>query len=53
MVRSQAGRTQIGPVDAASREIIRRELNTLAGLHQEGRLEPDWEDLERQQPPAP
>jgi predicted ATPase len=48
VVRLCDGRTQIGLVDAASREIVRRGWNTLAGLHQEGRLEPDPEDLARQ-----
>jgi predicted ATPase len=49
VVRLCDGRTQIATVDAASREIVKREWNTLAGLHQEGRLQPDPEDLERQQ----
>jgi predicted ATPase len=49
VVRLSDGRTQIAPVDAASREIAKEELNTLAGLHQEGRLKPDPEDLERQE----
>jgi predicted ATPase len=48
VVRLCDGRTQIAPVDAASLEIVRHEWNTLAGLHQEGRLEPNPEDLERQ-----
>jgi predicted ATPase len=49
VVRLSNGRTQIAAVDAASREIVQRELNTLAGLHQEGRLQPDSDDLERQE----
>lgn len=49
IVRLYDGRTQMAPVDEASREIVREELNTLAGLHREGRLKPDPEDLERQQ----
>jgi predicted ATPase len=42
------GRTVIGPVDAASVEIVKRQLNTLGGLERENRLEPDLDDLDRQ-----
>ena len=38
----------IAPVDAASREIVRRELYTLADLQRMNQLEPDDADLERQ-----
>jgi predicted ATPase len=41
--------TRIGSVDAASIEIIRRKLNTLGGLERENQLEPNFDDLQRQQ----
>jgi predicted ATPase len=43
------GQTRIGPVDAASVEIVRRNLNTLGGLERENQLEPDLDDQQRQQ----
>jgi predicted ATPase len=48
VVRKRDGQTQIGPVDAASREIIRKELYTLAELQRMDHLEPDAADLMRQ-----
>ncbi len=43
------GQTVIGPVDEASVEIVARRLSTLGGLERENQLEPDADDLERQQ----
>jgi predicted ATPase len=43
------GRTVIAPVDEASVEIVRRKLNTLGGLERDNLLEPDLDDLDRQQ----
>ncbi|HEY7427878.1 MAG TPA: AAA family ATPase [Gemmataceae bacterium] len=48
VVRLRDGQTEIAPVDPASREIIHRELYTLADLHRLGQLNPDEEHLERQ-----
>jgi predicted ATPase len=48
VVRMRAGQTQIAPVNAAAREIVRRELCSLADLHRMSQLEPDEADLERQ-----
>jgi predicted ATPase len=48
VVRQKKGRTEIAPVDPASREIIRQELYTLADLQRLDQLNPDEEDLERQ-----
>jgi predicted ATPase len=48
VVRSRDGATQITPVDPASREIIRRELSTLADLQRQDHLDLDQADLERQ-----
>jgi len=42
------GQTIIGPVDEASVEIVRRELNTLGGLERDNLLEPDLDDQDRQ-----
>ncbi len=42
------GQTVIAPVDEASVDIVRRNLNTLGGLERDNLLEPDFEDLERQ-----
>ncbi len=42
------GQTVIGPVDEASVEIVRRQLNTLGGLERENQLEPDLDDRRRQ-----
>jgi predicted ATPase len=42
------GQTVIAPVDEASMEIVRRELNTLGGLERDNLLEPDSDDLDRQ-----
>ncbi|HYH64674.1 MAG TPA: AAA family ATPase [Urbifossiella sp.] len=49
VVRMIDGKTVIGPVDAADIEIVERELNTLAGLERQDRLDPDLDDIERQQ----
>jgi predicted ATPase len=43
------GQTVIAPVDEASVAIVRRRLNTLGGLERDNQLEPDLDDLERQQ----
>jgi predicted ATPase len=43
------GKTVIAPVDEASVEIVRKKLNTLGGLERENQLEPDLDDVERQQ----
>jgi predicted ATPase len=48
VVRLREGRTEIAPVDPASREIIRRELYTLADLQRMGQLNLDEEYLEQQ-----
>jgi len=42
------GRTVIAPVDAASVEIVRRDLDTLGGLERQDQLEPNADDVERQ-----
>jgi predicted ATPase len=42
------GQTVIAPVDAASIEIVRRNLNTLGGLERDGLLELDLADVQRQ-----
>ena len=49
VVRLVDGRTVIGPVDEASIEIVGGRLGTLGGLERENQLEPDRDDLERQQ----
>src|SRR5262249_21897061 len=46
------GQTVITPVDEASREIVRRKLDTLGELERQDRLETDPDDVERQQQPA-
>ena len=43
------GQTIIAPVDAASVEIVQRNLNTLGGLERDNQLEADLDDRERQQ----
>jgi predicted ATPase len=43
------GKTVITPIDEASREILRRKLNTLGELERQDRLETDPDDVERQQ----
>jgi predicted ATPase len=48
VVRMKGGQTEIAPVGPAAREIVRRELDTFAGLQRMGHLEPDWRDLDRQ-----
>jgi predicted ATPase len=48
VVRMRNGRTEIAPVDAASQEIIRKELYTLADLQRMNQLELDETDLDRQ-----
>jgi predicted ATPase len=48
VVRSLGGQTYITPVDAASREIVRKELSTLADLQRMDQLDLDQDDLERQ-----
>jgi predicted ATPase len=42
------GQTRIAPVDAGSVEIVRQQLDTLGGLERQNQLEPDAEDLARQ-----
>ncbi len=49
VVQMVDGRTRIGTVDAASVEIVRRNLNTLGGLERENQLERDVDDQSRQQ----
>ncbi len=48
VVRNRGGNTQITPVDPASREIIQKELYTLAELQRMDKLDVDEADLERQ-----
>jgi predicted ATPase len=48
VVRSRDGRTHITPVDAAGREIVRKELSTLADLQRMDQLDLDEADLRRQ-----
>jgi len=43
------GETVIASVDEASVEIVRRNLNTLGGLERDNHLEPNLDDVERQQ----
>ena len=49
VVRMIDGHTVIAPVDKVYHDIIRRELNTLGGLERDNLLEPDLDDLDRQQ----
>lgn len=48
VVRSRGGRTHITPLDRASREIIEKELYSLADLQRMDKLDLDDADLERQ-----
>jgi predicted ATPase len=48
IVKNVEGQTQITPVDAASREIIEKELYTLADLQRQDLLELNQADLKRQ-----
>jgi predicted ATPase len=48
VVRNRHGRTHITPVDPGSREIIRKELYSLADLQRMGQLDSDEADLQRQ-----
>jgi predicted ATPase len=48
VVRNQGGQTHITPVDPASREIIEKELYSLADLQRMDRLDLDEADLKRQ-----
>lgn len=48
VVRSRGGQTQITPVDPASREIVEKELYSLADLQRMDRLDLDEADLKRQ-----
>jgi predicted ATPase len=48
VVRNRGGQTHITPVDAASREIVRKELSTLADLQRMDQLDLDEADLKRQ-----
>jgi predicted ATPase len=48
IVRNRDGQTQITPVDAASREIIEKELYSLAELQRQDLLDLDEADLRRQ-----
>jgi predicted ATPase len=48
VVRNRGGKTYITPVDPASREIIQKELYTLADLQRMDKLDVDEADLKRQ-----
>lgn len=48
VVRNRGGKTYITPVDKASREIIQKELYTLAELQRMDKLDVDEADLKRQ-----
>jgi predicted ATPase len=48
VVRNRGGQTRITPVDPASREIIEKELYTLADLQRMDKLDIDEADLKRQ-----
>ena len=48
IVRNRGGQTYITPVDAASREIIKKELYTLADLQRMDQLDVNGADLKRQ-----
>jgi len=48
VVRNKDGQTQIAPVDAASREIIRKELYSLADLQRMDQLDLDEAELAKQ-----
>jgi predicted ATPase len=48
VVQMLDGETVIAPVDEASVDIVRRNLNTLGGLERDNLLEPDLADLDRQ-----
>jgi len=48
VVRNRGGQTHITPVDPASREIIEKDLYTLADLQRMDKLDIDEADLERQ-----
>jgi predicted ATPase len=48
VVRNHNGQTQITPVDVASREIIAKDLSSLADLHRQDHLDLDEADLQRQ-----
>jgi predicted ATPase len=48
VVRNRNGQTHITPIDPASREIIRKELYTLADLQRMDQLDLDEADLQRQ-----
>ena len=48
-VQSEDGNTRIATIDRASREAVRERLYTLGELLRNDQLEPDLEDLERQQ----
>jgi predicted ATPase len=49
VVRNRGGRTYLTPVDQASREIIEKELYTLADLQRMDKLDVDEADLKRQE----
>jgi len=48
VVRNRRGQTQITPLGPASREIVKKELNSLAELQRMDRLDIDESDLRRQ-----
>jgi predicted ATPase len=48
VVEMTDGQTMIAPVDEASVEIVRRNLNTLGGLERDNQLQADLDDLDRQ-----
>ncbi len=49
VVQMEDGKTIIGPVDAASFEIVQDNLSSLGGLERDNLLEVDLDDLDRQQ----
>jgi predicted ATPase len=48
VVRNRGGQTHITPVDPASREIVEKELYSLADLHRMDQLDLDEVDVKRQ-----
>ncbi len=48
VVRNQGGKTQMTPLDAASREIVQKELYSLADLQRMDKLDLDEADIRRQ-----
>jgi hypothetical protein len=48
VVETRNGETRIGPIDNASRKVIKEHLYSPGELLRMDQLEPDWNDLERQ-----